>query len=75
MSNVINFKEKQKEHNERVLEKMRDGDNLATSSIEDTWFPSRGVFDRALGRMVPAKNDDTPPSRPTKKCHLHLVTT
>lgn len=74
MGTVINFKEKQKEHNKRVLEKMKSGDNLATSSVEDTWFPSRGVFDRALGRMVPAKPEENE-RPPAKKCHLHLVTT
>ena len=49
----------QQENNERVLEKLEQGDDLATSTLEDTWFPPKGVFDREKGRMVPVreKND------------------
>jgi hypothetical protein len=43
------------ENNERVLEKLKEGDNLSTSTLEDSWFPVKGVFDREKGRMVPSK--------------------
>jgi len=56
---VISREDSAKENNERVLQKMKDGDNLCTSTLEDTWFPAHGVFDRKLGRMVPTK-----PSQP-----------
>lgn len=50
----------QQTNNERVLEKLEAGDNLSTSTLEDTWFPPKGVFDREKGRMVPVreKNND-----------------
>lgn len=50
----------QEDNNDRVLDKMRKGDNLSTSTLKDSWYPSRGVFDRTLGRMVPGvKKDDS----------------
>ncbi len=63
MSNVINLHDKRKEHNKKehnkkVLERMKDADdNLCTSTLEDSWYPSRGVFDKKLGRMVPVKKE------------------
>ena len=58
MSNVINLRDKRKEHNKKVLERMKDAeDNLCTTTLEDSWYPSRGVFDKKLGRMVPVKKE------------------
>jgi hypothetical protein len=58
MSNVISLHDKRKEHNKKVLECRDAEDNLCTSTLEDSWYPPRGVFDRKLGRMVPAKREE-----------------
>lgn len=55
---VIDLAKKREENNKRVLEKLKTGESLSVSTTEDTWFPPRGVFDRKLGRMVPAKPKD-----------------
>jgi hypothetical protein len=45
-------KEQLEKNNKRVLEKWKNGDNLANSTPEDTWYPEKGVFDKAKGKMV-----------------------
>jgi hypothetical protein len=65
MSNVVSLLEharkkdkdleQREEHNRRVLEKLKNGDNLCTGTTQDSWFPPKGVFDRTLGRMVTVK--------------------
>lgn len=60
-----------KENNLRVLAKLAEGDNLATSSVEDSWFPSRGIFDREKGRMVATKQTTKQTTKPAR--HLRLV--
>lgn len=76
MGELINLKDRQKENNKRVLERLQDKeDNLANSSVQDSWFPSRGIFDRNLGRMVPAKpSEETIAPTQKKTGHLRLVT-
>lgn len=59
-NNVIDFAEKRRQRiemqNKDLISRMKDpGDDLARYEPEDTWYPSRGVFDKKLGRMVPAK--------------------
>jgi len=55
LTTIKDTKAIQEENNERVIEKMEKGDNLCTSTLKDSWFPARGIFDRKLGRMVPSK--------------------
>ena len=55
LTTIKDTKSIQEENNDRVLEKMEKGDNLSTSTLKDSWFPNRGVFDRKLGRMVRSK--------------------
>lgn len=55
---LTNTEQRINEDNERVLKKMEQGDNLSTSTLQDSWFPARGKFDREKGRMVPTRPDD-----------------
>ena len=61
MGDVIDLAQYRKDNNKRVLEKMKAGDNLCTSTTEDSWFPPKGTFDRQKGRMVPAAPPSSPP--------------
>jgi len=74
MGDVIDLRQRildrNKEHNNGVLERLRAGDSLSLVPPQATWFPPRGTFSRELGRMVvsapiapadrtvEAKNDD-----------------
>jgi hypothetical protein len=58
-NNVIDFAEKRRQRiemqNKDLIARMKDpSDDLSRYDQEDTWYPSRGVFDKKLGRMVPA---------------------
>ena len=33
--------EERKVHNKRVLEKMKRGESMSTSTLKDTWYPDR----------------------------------
>ena len=61
MDNVIDIKQRiidrNKKHNNEVLEKLRNGDSLALMPAKATWFPPRSIFSRELGRMVCSKPD------------------
>jgi hypothetical protein len=58
------------ENNARVLDKWKKGDNLATSTPEDQFYPPRGIFSREEGRMVSTYKAEIP-KKP--KRHLYVV--
>jgi hypothetical protein len=55
--------DRNKEHNNSVLERMRAGEGLALVPAKATWFPPKGTFSRELGRMVCSKE----PEKETEK--------
>jgi hypothetical protein len=59
-SNVIDFAARRRqqvtEQNKEIISRIKNADDeLTRYNSEDTWYPSRGVFDKKLGRMVPVR--------------------
>lgn len=59
MGEVISILDRIKKNNDRVLQRLNDkDDDLCNSTLEQSWFPPKGIFDRKLGRMLPAREEE-----------------